>query len=359
MAGTYPIYVKEIIRETADAVTIVFDIPVHLNQEFDYEPGQYLTLECIIDGKKYRRPYSLSSSPLTDSQPAVTVKKVEGGLVSSYLNDQIKTGDFIHVLPPDGHFTPQLDPNHFKQYVLIGAGSGITPLFSIAKSILKFEPYSNILLLLGNRTESSIIFYKSLLEMEKNYNGRFNTVHFLTRPDDNWKGHSGRINAMNCGELLTQRLGNELTNAEYFLCGPGEMIQSVIELLKTKNVDEGRLHKEYFTIAPKTGAEAATIVGSGEIKAGAKKVTVIFENETHELIIDDNRTILDACIDADIDAPYACKMAACSTCRAKLVSGEVKMDDREILTDSEIKKGYILTCQSHPLNDVVVSYDEG
>jgi len=359
MAGTYPVFIREVKRETSEAVTLVLEIPIHLNQEFDYEPGQYLTLELQIEGKKHRRPYSLSSSPLTDAYPAVTIKKVPGGLISTHILDQLKQGDFVHLLPPDGKFIPELNENNFKQYVLIGAGSGITPLMSIAKSVLKIEPFSQVFIWYGNRKEENIIFYTALESMISQYGGRLKVTHTLTQPTPEWKGETGRIAAYKCEQMFAEQMGAEWKNADYFLCGPGDMIRDIETWLTEKGVDKGKIKKEFFTLPTTDGQDHSAVVGSGEIKEGAKKVKIIFENQEYDLVIDDNTTLLDACIDADIDAPYACKMAACSTCRAKLLSGEVKMDDREILTDEEIRRGYILTCQSHPLNDVVVSYDAG
>ncbi len=348
MANTHTLTVSKVEKETKDTITIHFDIPAHLRSEFDYEPGQYLTLEAVLNDRKEKRSYSLCSSPLTDLSHAVTVKRLEGGLVSNYLNDNCFEGMVMNVMPPMGVFIPSLNEANEVHYVMIGGGSGITPLMSIIKSVLFLEPKSKVTLLYANRDQESIIFEKELEAMASKEGDRFNLVHCLSQPKAGWEGLSGRLDELALNKLLSKHAG-DVMRKEYFMCGPNGLIDCALETLTKRGVPGEQLHKEYFVIEAKGDVEGIE----------TRTVKIIYENEEFEVTVDPETVILDAAIDADIDPPYACKAAACSACRAKLVSGKVHMDDREILSDDEIEQGYVLTCQSHPLtDDVVVNYDE-
>lgn len=280
----------------------------------------------------------------------VTVKRLEGGLVSNYLNDHCFEGMLVNVLPPMGEFVVDLNEAHQKHYVLIGGGSGITPLMSIMKSVLDFEGGSKLTLIYANRDEASIIYKAQLDEMERVYQGRFKVIDVLSQPSETWAGQRGRLDADKLGDLLDFFGGGK--DREFFLCGPNGLIDMAQATLEKRGIAANNIHKEYFVITPKD----SPVTGEASQE---RLVKVIFEGSTYDLSVPAGTVILDAAIDADLDPPYACKAAACCACRAKLESGKVEMDDREILTDEEIAAGYVLTCQSHPMtDDVVINYDK-
>ncbi|MBK7409612.1 MAG: 2Fe-2S iron-sulfur cluster binding domain-containing protein [Saprospirales bacterium] len=360
----YSLTVSEVRRETPDAVSIFFDIPENLKETFHYTQGQHLTLKFTLGGAEVRRPYSMSSSPL-EGRISVTVKKVEKGLVSTYINDKLKAGDVVDVLSPDGRFFTLLKEDQRKSYYLIGAGSGITPLLSIIKTTLELEPQSTIFLLYGNRNEDSIIFRDELTQLQKRYEGQLVVEHTLSRPTRekakglsglfskgtvSWDGRVGRIDGAMIASFLEAHPARS-RESEYFLCGPGEMIELAKEKLVSLGVDSKHIHQEYFTTAELDESERASGV------AGAKAI-VTLNGRQFEVSIPEKKTILAALLDQKVDAPFSCTSGACSTCMAKLEKGSVKMDVCYALDEDEVAEGYILTCQSHPTTEeVVLTYD--
>lgn len=357
--------VAKVVKETPDAVTIFFTNPD--KNLYQYKPGQYLTLKVPVNGKPYNRAYSLCSCPFTDVDLAVTVKVTPGGLVSTYLNQNCREGMELDVLPPLGNFVAKIDPSNKKQYVLIGAGSGITPLMSILRSALEKEPQSKVMLLYGNRDENCIIFKNDLQNLEAKYPGRLKVIHSLSRPEAKWTGFVGRMDRNRVKEILNKELQNTDLQKEYFICGPSGMMDEAGHALKEMGVPAEQVHEEHFS-APVTHpmeeengvsntTASGTDTGTGEGNIG--EVTVILEGQEVKVNVNPSQSILDAVLDIDLDPPYACMIGSCCTCKAKLVSGKVIMDDREGLTDEEIADGYVLTCQSHPVTaNVVVNYDQ-
>lgn len=348
--------IGKVTRETHDAVSIGFINPD--KQVFNYIPGQYLTLKVEVDGKKYNRAYSLSSCPFTDELLTVTVKVSEGGKVSTFLNSNSKEGMEIEVLPPLGNFTAKIDPSNQKHYVLIGAGSGVTPLMSILRSVLEKEPQSKVTLIYGNRNQDSIVFKSVLDGLLSKHSDRLKVVHSLSQPQGDWNGESGRLTKDKVKALLSSSPEDSLPK-EYYICGPSGMMEEAARGLKEMNIPSDCIHEEHFS-APLTHIEdeekpkeenSNTII--------ARQIRVILDGIEKEVSVPASASILDAVLDHDLDPPYACMIGSCCTCKAKLLSGKVVMDDREGLTDSEIADGFVLTCQSHPLtSDVLVSYDE-
>lgn len=357
----YKLQVKEVIRETADAISIVFDVPSELKETFSYKPGQYLTVQIFIYGQKMRRAYSLSSSPFTDEVLKITAKRVEQGKVSNYLNDYAKPGFEIEVMPPMGNFVPKLDSQNARQFIFFSGGSGITPIISIMKSVLRVEPLSKVLLFYGNRNAESIIFHRELSELNNLYSGRIETVHSLDTYSDDWEGYKGMIDKAKALYLLKTYASSSYAHAEYFLCGPAGMMREVEMALQEKIIDPKHIHKENFTSNLKldTDEEKAVVAltASGALNFPVKAKIILDGNEA-EIEVQEDETVLEAVIDADMDPPFACQIGACTTCRAKLQEGRVVMDEREALTDEEMDEGYILTCQSHPMtNYIIVDYD--
>ena len=359
---TKTLKITRIIRETPEAVSLQFSIPDELKDDFRYRPGQYITLIFDIKGEEQRRAYSMSSSPLEEGI-TVTVKKVKKGLVSTYINDQIKEGQDVKVIPPQGHFFLSANERNRKCYLLFGAGSGITPLMSIIKTVLEKEPQSHIALLYGNRTEEGIIFKNILDDMAQKYAGQFHLEYLLSAPAKSggikgvfgrkkaaWKGGVGRVDAKSISRFMED---NACTHAEaaYYICGPGKMIDQVEEVLINKGVDEKSIHFERFTASHTTKPTNAAVDNA--------KLIAHLDDEKIELEIPEGKTILEVLRKNNVDAPFSCKAGVCSSCIAKLKDGKVAMDTSEALDEDEIKHGYILTCQARPLTPVVeIDFDD-
>ena len=340
--------VKEVIKETPDAATIAFWHP--LSEMIKYQAGQFLTILFTINGEKVRRSYSMSSSPHTDTAPAVTVKRVPGGLVSNWLLDNVKEGDFLEVLEPMGHFQVLPDARNARTIVLIGAGSGVTPLISIAKSVLKVEAESRVVLLYGNRKEESIIFKQQLDELSRIYGNRFVLYYALTQPSDAWVGVRGRLNKSTILEIFEGVGGLKNASAEYFLCGPDGLMETTKETLLTWGVAEEKIHRESFATATTHVVHEAE--DDGSLKT--QEVKVLYEGEEYTFNVEPHQTILEAALELDIDLPYSCQAGMCTACMGKCTSGKVQLDEEDGLTKSELNQGYILTCVAHPLTKGVV-----
>ena len=352
----HPLKVKEVRQETADCVSIAFDIPANLQEQFQYTQGQSLTIRTQIGGQEVRRTYSICSSPL-DKEWRVAVKKVEGGLFSSFANQELKAGDTLEVMQPVGRFYAALDPENRKNYIAFAAGSGITPVLSIIKTTLSKEPHSQFTLVYGNRNRSSIIFFEELEALKNLFMQRFNLVHVLSREKTDSAIHSGRIDNNKLNELSSLIALKEMD--ECFLCGPEEMIFTVKDYLETNGIDKKKIHFELFT---SPGQQTATAARKGTASASGpeSRVTVKLDGRSFDfgLSFTSDTSILDAALQQGADLPYACKGGMCCTCKAKLLEGEVKMDVHWGLEEEEVANGFILTCQSHPVSEkVVVDFD--
>ncbi|MEQ9437907.1 MAG: ferredoxin--NADP reductase [Cyclobacteriaceae bacterium] len=361
--------VKEIVRETEDAITIVFDEP-----DLVYEPGQFLTLILTIDGEAVRRSYSLCTSPYTDQHPAVTVKRVASGKVSNYLNNTLKVGDTITVQAPTGNFTTKVHPDQARHLVMFGGGSGITPLMSLIKSVLDKEPDSKVSLIYANRDESAIIFREHLHQLLSHYPDRFHLTHVLENVSTQLACRGGLITPEGVPELLAN-LPFEAETTEYFLCGPQGMMENVLSALHTLNIPTHLIHKESFVATAKKenkpAAKESTPTASWDTETtiGAlgndnvpvtesHEVTIIFEGETHRFTVDPGSSILETAIALDIDLPYSCQSGICTACMGKCTSGRMKLDETDALTEEDLQKGFVLTCVGHPLtSDVVIEID--
>lgn len=347
--------VKEIKKETPECVSVLFEVPETLQNDFLFSQGQSLTLRTTINGEEIRRNYSICSSPL-ENKLKVAIKKVEGGVFSSFANEQLKKGDVLDVMPPVGKFNTPLHPENKKNYLAFAAGSGITPVISLIKTTLATEKYSRFTLVFGNRNRSSIIFFEELEALKNQYMERFSLVHILSRERMDTDLNFGRISQEKLEEL--DRLEDFTSTDDFFICGPEEMIFTVKEFLEKKGIGGNKIHLELFnsTKSPRSTVDSPQINTAGAVS----NINVKVDGRSFEVTIPFNsdQTILDAALQQGADLPYACKGGMCCTCKAKLLEGEVSMDVHWGLEDEEVAKGYILTCQSHPKTEkVVVDFD--
>lgn len=352
----YPIAVKQVNRETADCVSLELDIPSDLQETFRFREGQSLTLRVNLFGEEVRRTYSLCSSPLENTWK-VAVKRVKGGAFSTYANEELKSGDVLDVMPPVGMFNCPLNPSAARNYLAFAAGSGITPVLSIIKTVLATEPLSRFTLVYGNRNRSSIIFLEELENLKNKFLNRFNLVHILSREKTDTPLHFGRINTAKLEELSP--LLHYDTVDECFVCGPEEMIFAVRDFLEKEGLDKKKIHFELFT-SPGQKKAVTEEEDSWLITGPVSKISVRLDGRQFDfdLSLQSPATLLDAALRQGADLPFACKGGMCCTCKAKLVEGEVMMDVHWGLDEEEVEKGYILTCQAHPKTEkVVIDFD--
>ena len=346
MAKFHSLQIKDVRKETADSVSIAFAIPEDSKSDFGFINGQYITLKADLNGEEVRRSYSLSSCLTTDQEHRIAVKKVDGGKMSTWLTQEVSAGDSIDVAAPEGGFHPDFDSNQTKSYVLFAAGSGITPIISILKGVLANEPDSKVVLFYGNSTEEDIIF-KTELDALASQNEQFTYYNIISQAGK--KGgmglfkkkdiFAGRMDNKKVVALLNQYADLSIEN-EFYICGPTGMMQTVQNALNNLRVPAENINVEYFT-APESDDASTTNVGSQDAKA-----VIILDDEEEEINIPAGTTVLDAALDEGIDAPYSCRGAVCSSCMAKLEEGEVEMKMNYVLTDDEVKDGYIVTCQA-------------
>lgn len=345
---SFPLRITSIQDETTDAYTIYFEKPQ--DKAFDFHPGQYLTLKLTINGENLRRAFSLSTAP-SENVLGVTIKRIEGGKVSNYLRDNSRVGDVIEVYPPMGKFMIEIDPNRKKHYILIGAGSGITPLFSMLKSVLSQEKNSKVSLWYGSRNENSIIFLRELNNLKEKYSNRLNIVHVLSQvavsedTNSGRVGEKGRLDKAMIYKLLVDLFMNDELPKAYYLCGPEGMMNDGIAILQEQGVYPENIFREYYAAPAPTDEEIEKVHGEKPLPS-SQMITITLDGVTSEVPLNGDEYILDAALNAGIDAPFACQAGVCTTCRAKLKSGKVEMDENEGLSDNEIAQGFILTCQS-------------
>jgi ring-1,2-phenylacetyl-CoA epoxidase subunit PaaE len=347
--------VAEIVPETSEANSIRFEIPEELREAFAFKAGQHLTLRATINGEEVRRNYSLCTAP-ADSDWMVTVKRIGGGLFSNWVGDQLKTGDTVDVMVPHGSFTTEFSAMHGRHLVGIAGGSGITPVMSLIRTLLREEPESRFTLLYGNRDSSSIIFLEALAALKDKYLGRFEIYHFLDAEEQDIELFNGMLNRERLDEAITALVPNAGGVDGWFICGPGPMMDAAEGALLDRNVPKDRIHIERFTADRPAGAVAREIAEL-QTKAEGLTVAVTLDGRTRKVAFTAGN-ILDSARASGLPAPFACKAGVCATCRAKVTTGKVEMAARYGLTDEEVAEGYVLTCQSVPLDDgVAVDYD--
>ena len=345
MGEFHALTVSDIKRETPNSVSISFEVPENLKSNFDFKAGQYITIKHFHDGKEVRRAYSICSSPKSGIL-RVGIKKVEKGVFSSFANEILKVGDTLEVMPPTGKFI--LEPD-LKNYVAFAAGSGITPVLSLIKSTLEEMPQSSFLLIYGNRSKEETMFYEEIVELQDKYPNRF-SVEFIFSRNREGDSRFGRIDRSLINFFLKNKYG-EISYEAYYLCGPETMIDEASATLKYNGISSKQIHHELFSTA-----EKGLLI---EKHDGITSITVILDDEEEIFEMPQTKSILEAALDEGLDPPYSCQGGICSTCIARLKEGKAEMRKNQILTDSEIADGLILTCQAHPTTaKVVVDYDD-
>jgi ring-1,2-phenylacetyl-CoA epoxidase subunit PaaE len=352
MARFHELKVAEIARETPEAVAIAFEVPEELKDTFAFRPGQYLTLAAEIDGQEQRRSYSICSAP---GEPfiRVGVKQVADGRFSGFVNEKLNVGDVIRVMPPEGRFTSLAGERH--DYILIAAGSGITPMLSIAKTVLAHEPTSTITLIYGNRTSDSIMFLEELEDLKDRYLQRFSLVHLLSREAQDVEILNGRIDGERVVMLAERGLIEPREADGVFICGPGEMIDSVAAALEAYGLDPDRIRFERFTPA---GDAPPPKPRSREAEEAAKEgveIEVVLDGMRRSFTLGEgDKNLLDAAHKVGLELPYSCAGGMCCTCRCRIVEGEAEMAVNYSLQPWEIEAGFTLACQSRPTTKKLV-----
>ncbi|MEM8522413.1 ferredoxin--NADP reductase [Flavobacterium sp. PL12] len=349
MSSFLKLIIKEVKRETKDAVSILFNVPEELKSNYKFIAGQYLNLKLTLDGEEIRRAYSICSSP-ESGELRIAVKAVKGGAFSQFANTKLKAGDVIEVGTPEGKFTFEPQADRQKNYVAFAAGSGITPILSILKSVLKDEPKSSFVLVYGNKTPEETIFHQELHELQLKYVGRL-FVHYVFSQAKADNALFGRIEKAAVNFVLKNK-HKELEFDKFYLCGPEEMINIVSDVLKEHNVKESNIKFELFASSTAENKIEKSL-------SGHSKITIMVDDEETTFEMSQKQTVLDAALKQGIDAPYSCQGGICSSCLARVTSGTAEMSKNSILTDKEIASGLILTCQAHPTSEsIYIDYDD-
>ncbi len=358
MADFHTLTVAEVREEANNTMHVLLDVPGVDRKAFAFEPGQYLTFTAEIDGAEVRRSYSICAA--VGEPLAVAIKKIEGGAFSEYAHETFAPGTAVQVLPPAGEFTPQLDPARARKYLLIAAGSGITPVISIAKTILAVEPGSEVTLLYGNRRSQDIIFRDQLLWLKNRYLTRLQWINIFSQETQEAPILNGRINNRKGGEL-NQHLIDIVGYDEFFLCGPEGMISEVSRGLRGTGIDEENIHYELFFASPEDARQAIEKLQARAREYAGLTTEVRVRSGGREVVFDltaDGENILDGAMENGLELPFSCKGGVCATCKAKVLEGQVDMDLNHALSADEVADGFVLTCQAHPISDkVTVDFD--
>ncbi|MCY4165823.1 MAG: phenylacetate-CoA oxygenase/reductase subunit PaaK [Gammaproteobacteria bacterium] len=360
-SGWHSLRVAEVRPEAGGAVCVAFHVPCGLREAFRFIQGQYLTLGAEIGGEEVSRSYSICSG-VDDGCLKVGIKRIEGGAFSTYANERLRAGDEIRALPPQGNFFTPLSADHDKRYLCICIGSGITPILSIVKTVLKREPRSRVTLLYGNRNSATVMFKSELGFVKNRYLARFNWINILSREEQDAEVLHGRLDNRKGAELQRKRLIDIAATDEFFLCGPQSMISEVSRGLRGAGVDEARIHYELFSSSAEDARAAVEkhLARARQHAGRVSDVTVTAAGRSARFeLSSDGESILDGALRNGADLPFSCKGGVCATCRARLLEGQVELDINHALSAQELAEGLILTCQAHPVSDrVAVDFDQ-
>mgnify|MGYP000008697075 FL=1 len=347
MAEFHKVHIQEIRPETADAVSVVFKIPENLKADFKFTAGQYVTLQTAINGEVIRRAYSICATP-ESGEIRVAIKKVAKGVFSTYATTALKVGDAIEITAPEGRFL--LIPDANKNYIGFAAGSGITPILSMLKSVLQTETTATFTLVYGNKSAADTIFYEELNQLKETYPGRFK-LHYIFSRENVKNSLRGRIDG-NVTNYFVKNMYKETSFDAAYLCGPEEMIKDVSKTLEKNNIAKENIHFELFVVA----ADEEKVA---QVKEGTTEITVLLDDEVTTFTMSQTDDILAANLRNNIDAPYSCQGGVCSSCLARVTEGKAVMVKNSILTDGELEEGLILTCQAHPTTPTItIDFDD-
>lgn len=348
MGNFHALTVQAVDRLTPNSVSLTFDIPDTLKTEFSYKAGQYITIKKVLGGEELRRSYSISCAPNTEKL-SVGIKKVSGGSFSIYANEEIKEGDLLEVMPPEGRFV--FEPNGAaKNVAAFAAGSGITPIMSIVETVLSSHTESSFVLVFGNQSPNEVMYANKIKELQTKYTDRFFVQHVFSRTPGN-DGLFGRIETSTVNFILKNKFKDTVFDT-FYLCGPEAMIDTVSDTLKEGGVDEKKILFELFNSDEVEDTLAENLDGK-------TKIEVLVDDEVFHFTMNKKDLVLDAVLKENIDAPYSCQGGICSSCVARVVEGRVEMVKNQILTDVEVDEGLVLTCQSHPLTpNLKIDYDD-
>jgi ring-1,2-phenylacetyl-CoA epoxidase subunit PaaE len=359
MAKFHSLRVSDVRRETEDSVSIAFEVPQDLKNDYVYTPGQYLTIKALINGEEVRRSYSICAAP-HEGELRVAIKKVDGGKFSTYANEVLKANTQMEVMTPMGNFVVSDVGESKPVFVAFAAGSGITPVMSIMKTVLKENANAEFVLFYGNKSSNSIIFKEEIEDLKNSYTQRLSVHHVLSREFPGADLFYGRIDQEKCEKFCNLLLNPSRVN-RFLLCGPEAMIREVSKGLENVGVHPDKVMFELFTTPAQLEGQRNVIAESKSTKKVENaeiKLIIDGEQSTFELSTD-GVNILDSALQAGLDVPFACKGAVCMTCRAKVLEGEAVMDKNFALTDKEVEQGYVLTCQAHPVSQMLtVSFDD-
>lgn len=349
MSTFYKLSIQEIKKETPQTVSVLFNIPLEFKDFYRFTAGQYVNLKLTLDGEEIRRAYSICSAPNSD-ELRVAIKSVKNGHFSKFANEKLAVGNVVEVGTPEGKFTFEPNAEKQKNYLAFAAGSGITPVMSIIQSVLKQEPKSSFVLVFGNKTPEDTIFHDQLIHLQQQYLGRF-FVHFVYSQSKADDALFGRIDKSVVNFVMNNK-HSEKEFSKFYLCGPEEMINTVSDVLKEKNISEKDIKFELFSASSKENAVDTS-------KVEHTKITVLVDDDETTFEMSSKQTLLEAALKQGIDAPYSCQGGICSSCLARVTSGTAVMRKNSILTDGEIAEGLILTCQAHPTStEIYVDYDD-
>jgi len=344
----YTLTVSDVTRETENTVTLSFTLPDDLTPYFQYQAGQFLTVKLSVDGETLQRAYSLNSSPALEEPLQITVRAIQDGRVSNWINSHINIGDQLQVAPPSGRFSPDIQRENHRSYYLFAAGSGITPILSIAKTVLAVEPWSQVYLLYGSRDENNIILRNQVEQLATQHPARMKLTQTLSQPQskrwsalwrdvEDWQGETGRVDTERVQAFIQQH-PPQIQECHYLICGPEAMIQSTRTALQALDVDPQHILHEQFSSAPNTNNEAHGCISELEIRFAGKR--------SNQMTADDEN-LLQTLLRHDHPVTYSCQSGVCGNCRATLRKGEVTMQNPAALTEQEIEQGEILLCQAY------------
>ncbi|NQX77830.1 ferredoxin--NADP reductase [Gilvibacter sp.] len=349
MADFHELQIAALESQSNTAVSIKFQVPATLSNDYQFGAGQYVNLSAIIDGKEVRRAYSICSSPKSGDL-TVLVKKVENGVFSTYANTALSVGDTLKVATPEGRFV--LPESKTANYLFFAAGSGITPILSMISDCLENRPDTKMVLVYGNKTPEGAIFKEVLEDLQGQYPDRLQIEWIYSRGDgDNY--HFGRIDRSKVGFTVNNKYQDTAFD-DAFVCGPGDMIDTVIEALADFGMAEQNIHFERFTVSSDDDE-----ITTSEVPDGNAAITFIIDDESNTITAPHAESVLDSALKHDLDAPYSCQGGICSSCIARVTSGTVEMRKNQILTDAEVAEGLVLTCQAHATSaQVTIDYDD-